>query len=91
MAALDPARNPVATDVKSWGLLMPLNLEEQIIMPDDETAVHLLDHAVEKIVEGALWAEPPLSLQVEPWRAWLRAHESKETGLPCLRDASRTN
>lgn len=75
IAALDPSKWPTANNAESWSFLTPLNLEEQIKMPDDATAEHLLEHAIEQMIAGHLWAEPPLSHQVEPWRSWLRAHE----------------
>jgi hypothetical protein len=65
----------VAQAALSLEYASPYNLQEQIIMPSDEAAINLLKHAVDQVVDGNLWAEPPLSHQVEPWRSWLRAHE----------------
>lgn len=69
--ALDPDAGPRPDDVESWRTLRPINLAEQVCLPDDEAAVQLLRRAVEDVVDGRLWAEPPLSGQVEPWRTTL--------------------
>jgi hypothetical protein len=71
LAAYDPAANPMATDLRTWRRLFPINLMEQIQMPSDESARYLLDGCALEVVKGNLWAEAPLSGQVEPWRTVL--------------------
>jgi hypothetical protein len=70
--AYDPAKNPTPTDVSSWRMLQPINLAEQITLPNDAAAMRILHECATGIVGGQLWAEPPLSGQVEPWRSYLR-------------------
>lgn len=68
VVALDPEPEPNPEDTKTWRYLRPTNVVEQVQLPDDQAAVHLLHHAAQAVVSGVLWAEPPLSGQVEPWR-----------------------
>jgi len=67
---------PVPTDPSTWAFLRPFNLVEQVILPSDNAARTLAAECVHRVVRGSLWAEPPLSGQVEPWRSFLRANES---------------
>lgn len=60
---------PTADDPTSWRPLTPINLAEQFEVPSDALAVHLLEAAIAAVLAGTLWAEPPLSGQVEPWRS----------------------
>jgi len=78
LVALDSEKNPVADDASTWRWLSPVNLVEQIIGVNDEDAVDIAQAAVRKILQGQLWAEPPLSGQVEPWRSWLRSREKAD-------------
>lgn len=73
MAAIAREGIPVADNPATWRWLQPVNLSEQVNLPSDEAAVRLLERCVREIVEGRLWAEPPLAGQVEPWRSVLRA------------------
>ncbi len=85
LAALDPGSAPSVDNPDSWQLLMPINVEEQVELPDDEAAVRLAELAARAVVTGALWAEPPLSGQVEPWRTTLvktAAHARGEEHAP---------
>lgn len=72
LVALDPGKQPRAGDPKSWFHVTPMNLEQQLRLPSDETAAALLAWCAREVVEGRLWAEPPLSGMVEPWRGTLR-------------------
>lgn len=76
LLALDPHKNPEADRPESWVRLFPMNLMEQVKLPNDATASRLLDMAATEVVEGRLWAEAPLSGQTEPWRSWLRHQAS---------------
>jgi hypothetical protein len=71
LIALDPDRHPQPTKLSSWHPLRPLNVQEQIQLPSDQAAHELADKAAQAVVQGLLWAEPPLSGQVEPWRTML--------------------
>lgn len=64
-----PAPHP--NDQETWRFLRPINLSEQLQLPSDEAAVDLLHKCAEGVLAGVLWAEPPLSGQVEPWRTSL--------------------
>lgn len=68
IVALDPKATPSPDNPLSWRILTPINLAEQFEVPNDAAAVHLLEAAVDAVLAGMLWAEPPLSGQVEPWR-----------------------
>lgn len=83
--ALDPARNPVPTDTSSWSFLRPVNVCEQIQLPDDGAASELLYDCARAVVNGILPAEPPLAGAVEPWRTALiktAAHQRGEEHAP---------
>lgn len=71
VVALNPERDPRAVDPDSWEYLLPPNVTEQVELPDDNAAKQLASHAAQAVVAGILWAEPPLSGQVEPWRTSL--------------------
>lgn len=62
---------PVKEDQETWRFLRPINMCEQVQLPSDEAAIELLTLAVQRVLAGALWAEPPLSGQKEPWRTVL--------------------
>lgn len=70
LAALDPAPPPTC-DPASWQMLRPLNVVEQLQLPDDDACRALVRKAVEAILAGVLPAEPPLAGAVEPWRTTL--------------------
>lgn len=67
LVALDPGRNPQMLDIESWRHLVPINFVIQLELPSDEKAKELLYLAAKGVVDGLLWAEPPLSGQREPW------------------------
>lgn len=67
LQALNPAKNPVPTDNETWGRLTPLNFVDQFELPSDAAALEMLEMAALAVVNGVLWAEPPLSGQKEPW------------------------
>ena len=71
LVALDPGQYPSPTKVDSWTMLRPINVEEQIHLPDDERAKELLHMSALAVVTGLLPAEPALSGAVEPWRTTL--------------------
>lgn len=74
LVALNPEKCviPVMTDTATWEALIPYNLIEQVTLPDDASAATLLAQAAMAVVDGKVWAEPPLSGQVEPWRGLLQ-------------------
>jgi|SRR5690348_13289293 hypothetical protein len=72
LLALDPECRPVAMNVDTWRYLRPFNVVEQFSVKTDEDALDLLADAARAVLNGELWAEPPLSNQVEPWRQWVR-------------------
>jgi hypothetical protein len=85
LAALDPGRSPVPTDHETWVMLHPLNVSEQVEVPNDDEARLLARLAAQAVVDGTLWAEPPLSGQKEPWRTSLiksAAHARGEEHAP---------
>lgn len=85
LMAYDPDANPVATDVRTWRKLTPINLMEQVQLPSDDAARELLASCALEVIRGNLWAEPPLSGQVEPWRTVLiktSAHARSEVHAP---------
>lgn len=71
LAALNPALGPVPNDNDTWQRLTPLNVVEQVQLPDDDTARELAALTARGVVDGTLWAEPPLSGQREPWHTSL--------------------
>ncbi len=77
MMALDPKCKPDPLHPDTWSFLRPHNLAEQVKLRDDSAAIMLLDQCATNIAEGRLWAEPPLSGQVEPWRSFLRQWASE--------------
>jgi len=80
--ALDPGRNPSPTDPSSWCPLLPLNVCEQLELPSDAAAVQLLELSVAAVLDGRLWAEPPLSGQAEPWQTTLLQTAAHLRGEP---------
>jgi hypothetical protein len=66
--ALDPIRRPQPTRPHSWKPLLPINVMEQVQLPDDDAARTLLRGAARAVMDGLLPAEPALSGAVEPWR-----------------------
>lgn len=88
LLALNPETNPSpsADDPPgSWDFLRPINLCEQVQLPGDAAAAELLAEAAQAVVDGILWAEPPLSGQKEPWRTCLiksAAHARGEVHAP---------
>jgi len=74
------ARPDQLATVASWFLTCPGQSPAW-----DEAAVELLDLAVRAVLDGRLWAEAPLSGQVEPWRTVLiktSAHARGEEHAP---------
>lgn len=69
LAALNPDKNPQPLNIETWQHLRPINFLIQLELPSDEKAKELLALAAHAIVDGVLWAEPPLSGQQEPWRS----------------------
>lgn len=69
LLALDPAVPLTAETLGDQPLpyLTPLNVEEQFIVPSDDAAIELLRLCAKAVVDGLLWAEPPLRGQREPW------------------------
>ncbi len=85
LLAADPTTNPTAMDPDSWQFLFPHNVSEQIELPDDVTAVMLLEDCARAVVDGILPAEPALAGAVEPWRTVLiktAAHARGEEHAP---------
>lgn len=71
LIAFNPAERPVATDIGTWSFLLPPNVMHQVVLNDDFQAVELAELAARAVVNGTLWAEPPLSGQREPWATTL--------------------
>lgn len=71
LVALDPTFSPVPDDPESWLLLTPLNYTQQVALPSDEAACELLGICALEVVNGGLWAEPPLSGMVHPWKGFI--------------------
>ncbi len=82
LVALDPAQHPVPEDVNSWRPLLPVNVEEQIELPNDSDAKDLLAVCVRAVVNGTLPAEPALAGAVEPWRSSLIKTSAHYRGEP---------
>jgi hypothetical protein len=85
LLALVPDAGPTPDDPSTWVPMQPFNLMEQVVMPDDESTVVMLEMAVQAVLDGVLWAEPPLSGQVEPWLTALvktSAHARGEAHAP---------
>lgn len=83
--ALDPRGNPHPEDTETWRFLTPVNVCEQVQLPSDADAVELAADCARAVVNGVLWAEPPLSGQKEPWRTVLlktAAHARGEEHAP---------
>lgn len=69
--AYDPDKNPTPEDPKTWRMLTPVNVCEQIQVPSDADAKDLLKLAAQNVVDGRLPAEPLLAGQKEPWHTVL--------------------
>lgn len=82
VTALDPDRAPSVGDTDSWLMLVPVNVAEQVELPDDAAAVRLLRACAQAVVDGVLPAEPPLAGAVEPWRTSLLRTAAHERGEP---------
>lgn len=83
--ALDRDADPTPTDATSWRRLTPINVMEQIELPDDGAAAHLLERCAQAVVAGVLPAEPPLAGAREPWLSVLlktAAHQRGEEHAP---------
>lgn len=65
--ACDPSKRPRAHDPETWHPLLPLNVVEQVELPDDAAGVSLAEQAAWAVVRGYLPAEPPFSNSREPW------------------------
>jgi hypothetical protein len=68
--ALDP-KPFVLEDPSTWVPLFPVNVSEQLQLPDDAAAVTLAQLCARAVVNGMLPAEPPLAGAKEPWRTSL--------------------
>ena len=79
LLALDPDPDPQANRPETWRFLMPVNYSGQLRLPSDDAARDLLVRAAQAVVDGQLWAEPPLSGQQEPWCSWLAGAASIDT------------
>lgn len=84
--ALDPKFDATPDDLPgTWRFLRPVNVCEQVELPDDETAAAVLYKCAQAVVDGVLPAEPMLSGAVEPWRSVLiktAAHVRGEVHAP---------
>ena len=85
LVAFDPKENPVPDDMETWCFLRPVNFIGQLTLPSDEHAKKALEVLAKAVAEGMLWAEPPLSLQTEPWESQLRHLEAHAAGQRHLR------
>lgn len=85
VAALDPTKNPRPLKPKSWSLLRPINVMEQVQLDNDDQARQLARDAAWATANGVLPAEPPLAGAIEPWRTALiktAAHARGEAHAP---------
>lgn len=80
LVALDPQSNPIPSDVETWTHLRPLNFVGQLTLPSDDQAKIVVETLAKAVIDGILWAEPPLSGQVEPWESQLRQLEAHAAG-----------
>lgn len=76
LVAMDPVRKPDPLNPETWSFLLPVNLSEQVALPNDSEASMLLRRCAEAVTKGVLWAEPLFSGMVEPWRSFLNAQAS---------------
>lgn len=79
---LDLNKRTTVDDFPRWRFLTPFNVSEQVELPNDDSARELLEMCAVAMLDGDLWAEPPLSGQKEPWRTTLiktAAHARGET------------
>lgn len=85
LVALNPHLGPNPLEPDTWQLLIPINVAEQIILPDDDAARQVGEHCVKAVLTGLMPAEPPLAGAVEPWRTALAktaAHARGEEHAP---------
>lgn len=80
LTALDPEKNPAPTGRETWSWLRPINFCGQLRLPSDEQAREVIEYLAKGTADGYLWAEPPLSGQVEPWQGQLRLLEEHVAG-----------
>lgn len=79
LTALNPACNPTPLNPEKWVSLRPINYVGQLILPSDGAAKSVLEDLALRVIEGRLWAEPPLSGQKEPWESHVRSFEKGRT------------
>lgn len=83
--ALSPDHHPSVTDPDTWVPLHPVNVAEQVQLTSDDSAREVLGLVARAVVDGRLWAEPPLSGMVEPWRTVLIKTSAHDRGEPHAR------
>lgn len=71
LIALDPTRRPQPSKPQTWRFLRPINVEEQVILPNDDAARELGRLSARAVLAEILPAEPAQSGAVEPWRTSL--------------------
>lgn len=71
LVAMNPKVDVRPDDPMTWQFLTPVNVCEQVQLPDDKAAADLLELAARSVVDGILPAEPMLAASREPWRTVL--------------------
>jgi hypothetical protein len=88
LLAINPETNPQPSaddEPGAWDFLRPVNVCEQVELPNDTAAAEVLHLCAQAVVNGILPAEPPLAGAVEPWRTVLlktAAHDRGEVHAP---------
>ena len=80
LVALDPTYAPQPEVLATWNFLTPLNFNDQVILPGDIACLALLDDLAKAVTNGVLWAEPPLSGQLEPWQTIMQTTAAHHRG-----------
>jgi hypothetical protein len=80
LIALAPDKKPVPGDPDSWQFLHPVNLSYQAVFRSDADAVEALRTCAKEVVDGRLWAEPPLSHMIAPWDQFIEERNNAPRG-----------
>ena len=82
LVALNPDYMPDPNDTETWHMLLPINVMEQVELPDDQAARSLMRACVVAVVHGSLPAEPALAGAIEPWHTTLIKTSAHFRGEP---------
>ena len=71
LLALSPDLSPTV-EPWTWRIMIPINFQAQVALRSHQDALNLAAFLAQRVCDGKLWAEPPLSMQIEPWATTVR-------------------